>query len=50
MQVEGEVQGEDENVQKLLKDIDRGPTHAHVVRVDKSEVDVVDGEEKFEVK
>ncbi|EHK98661.1 putative Acylphosphatase [Glarea lozoyensis 74030] len=46
--VEGEVQGSEEDVQKLLKDIDKGPTHAHVVRVDKSDLDPVDGESKFE--
>ncbi|EPE28330.1 Acylphosphatase/BLUF [Glarea lozoyensis ATCC 20868] len=48
--VEGEVQGSEEDVQKLLKDIDKGPTHAHVVRVDKSDLDPVDGESKFEVR
>ena len=50
LQVEGEVQGDDDSVQKLLKDIDNGPTHAHVVRVDKSDMDVVDGENGFEVR
>ncbi|KAH8678945.1 Acylphosphatase-like domain-containing protein [Tricladium varicosporioides] len=48
--VEGEVQGEEDGVQKLLKDIDKGPTHAHVVKLEKSEIEVVEGEIGFEVR
>jgi len=32
----------------LLKDIDRGPSAAHVVKVEKSEVEVREGEGGFE--
>ena len=47
--VEGEVQGEEELVRKLLKDIDRGPPSAHVVKLEKEEKDTEDGEESFTV-
>ena len=49
-QVEGEAQGEEENLQKLLKDLDKGPSHAHVVKVEKEEKDVQEGESAFEVR
>jgi hypothetical protein len=49
-QVEGEAQGSEEGIQALLKDLDRGPTHAHVVKLEKQEIEVVDGEEGFEVR
>jgi acylphosphatase len=48
--VEGEAQGEDEKLQMLLKDLDRGPTHAHVVKLETQEIEVVDGESGFEVR
>lgn len=35
---------------KLLKDIDKGPTHAKVVKLEKEDKDLVDGEEGFEVR
>jgi len=47
-EVQGEAQGPDESLQKLLKDIDRGPSAAHVVKVEKSEVEVREGERGFE--
>jgi acylphosphatase len=37
-------------VQKLLKDLDNGPRHAHVVKLEKQEIDVVEGEQEFEVR
>jgi len=49
-QVEGEAQGSEDGIQALLKDLDRGPTHAHVVKLEKQEIDVVEGEEGFEIK
>jgi acylphosphatase len=49
-QVEGEAQGEEDNIQKLLKDLDKGPTHSHVVKLEKSEIDVQEGESGFEVR
>ncbi|EKD20102.1 acylphosphatase family protein [Drepanopeziza brunnea f. sp. 'multigermtubi' MB_m1] len=48
--VEGEAQGEDEVLQRFMKDIDQGPTHARVARLEKSDVDLVDGESGFEVR
>ena len=49
-QVEGEAQGSEDGIQALLKYLDRGPTHAHVVKLEKQEIDLVGGEEGFEVR
>ncbi|KAK3394593.1 Acylphosphatase-like domain-containing protein [Podospora didyma] len=49
-QVEGEAQGEDDAVQSFLKDVDKGPKHSHVVRLDKEDRDVVEGETDFSVR
>ena len=49
-QVEGEAQGDDDSIQKLLKDLDQGPSAAHVVKVEKAEIDIKDGEASFETK
>ncbi|PGG97717.1 hypothetical protein AJ80_09652 [Polytolypa hystricis UAMH7299] len=46
-QVEGEAQGEEVSLQKLLKDIERGPRLAHVVKLEKSEIDPKEGESLF---
>lgn len=46
--MEGEAQGDNEAVGKLLKDIERGPSGAHVVKVDSTDVDVKEGESSFE--
>jgi len=46
----GEAQGSDEAVSKLLKDLNRGPTYAHVVKLEKQEVDVNESETSFEVR
>ncbi|KAI9823585.1 MAG: hypothetical protein M1832_002366 [Thelocarpon impressellum] len=48
-QVEGEMQGDEEAIKKLLKDLDNGPPHAHVVKLEKHEEEVRDGESSFEV-
>ncbi|UNI14745.1 Acylphosphatase [Purpureocillium takamizusanense] len=48
--VEGEVQGEDEALQKFFKDIDDGPRHAHVVQVTREDREAVDGEQSFSVR
>ncbi|XHG08245.1 hypothetical protein AWENTII_011355 [Aspergillus wentii] len=48
--VEGEAQGDSESVQKLLKDIDRGPRLAHVVKLEKKDLTPQDGEDHFGVK
>lgn len=49
-QVEGEIQGEPDLVQKLLKDVDRGPRHAHVVKLEKSDIDIQEDETSFEIR
>ncbi|KAL2011983.1 hypothetical protein VTN00DRAFT_4701 [Thermoascus crustaceus] len=48
--VEGEAQGDEESLQKLLKDINKGPRLAHVVKLEKKEIDTQDGESNFVVK
>ncbi|OKL55764.1 hypothetical protein UA08_09039 [Talaromyces atroroseus] len=48
--VEGEIQGEDSLVQKLLQDVNKGPRHAHVVKLEKSEIDTSEGESAFTVR
>lgn len=47
-QVEGEAQGDEESLQKFVKDINEGPKHAHVVKVERSTIDIKDGESSFE--
>lgn len=49
-QVRGEAQGADEDLEKFLKDVDNGPRMAQVVKLEKSEVEVKDGEGSFEIK
>jgi acylphosphatase len=49
-QVEGEAQGEEDVLQNFLKDIGQGPRHAHVVKLEKSEIEVQEGETAFEVR
>jgi hypothetical protein len=49
-QVEGEAQGEDDDIASFLGDIDNGPKHAHVVRLDQEDREVVDGESGFEIR
>ncbi|KAI1844303.1 hypothetical protein JX265_007858 [Neoarthrinium moseri] len=48
--VEGEAQGSPDALKQFLKDIDRGPTHARVVQLDKEDREVKEGEAKFEVR
>ncbi|KAI2614421.1 Acylphosphatase [Hypoxylon fragiforme] len=48
--VEGEAQGDEDALKSFLKDLDKGPTHAHVVRLDKESRDVQEGEASFEVR
>ncbi|KAL3471888.1 Acylphosphatase-like domain-containing protein [Aspergillus californicus] len=49
--VEGEAQGPDETIQKFLKDIDNGPRLAHVVKLEKKALDVVEeGNNQFGVR
>ncbi|OTA95856.1 hypothetical protein M434DRAFT_19948 [Hypoxylon sp. CO27-5] len=48
--VEGEAQGDEDSIKLFLKELDRGPTHAHVVRLDKEPRDVLEGEDRFEIR
>ena len=48
-QVSGEAQGSDDGIKAFLKEIDHGPRAAHVVKVDKEEIGVKDGESSFNV-
>ncbi|QKX58888.1 uncharacterized protein TRUGW13939_06016 [Talaromyces rugulosus] len=48
--VQGEVQGEDTQVQKLLKDIDQGPRYAHVTKLEKTGIETAEGEGDFEIR
>ncbi|GFF39529.1 acylphosphatase [Aspergillus udagawae] len=48
--VEGEVQGNDETLQKFFKDIDKGPRLAHVVKVEKRDLGSEEGEDHFAVR
>jgi len=48
--VEGEAQGSEDSIQQILKAVNDGPTHAHVVKLEKKEIDVVEGEQGFEVR
>ncbi|KAL8808461.1 MAG: hypothetical protein Q9182_000011 [Xanthomendoza sp. 2 TL-2023] len=49
-QVEGEAQGDDEAIQKLLKVLESGPPSASVTKVEKSEMDPKEGESSFTTK
>lgn len=46
--MEGEAQGNDDAIGKFLKDLEKGPSGAHVVKVDKTDADVKEGETSFE--
>lgn len=53
MQVEGEAQGEEEKIDRLVKELGIGPRLAKVARVERRDVDVKgegDVEVEFEVK
>ncbi|KAI4146166.1 MAG: hypothetical protein L6R39_003557 [Caloplaca ligustica] len=49
-QVEGEAQGDDESIQKLLKVLESGPPAATVEKVDQSEIEVKEGESGYTTK
>ena len=46
----GEAQGNQEEIKKLLKDIDKGPKRAHVVKLETEDIAPVDGESSFETR
>ncbi|KAJ5460638.1 uncharacterized protein N7458_002190 [Penicillium daleae] len=45
--VEGEVQGDEQSVQKLLQQVDKGPRNAHVVKLEKRDLELQEGEDQF---
>ncbi|KAI8624650.1 acylphosphatase [Xylariaceae sp. FL1651] len=48
--VEGEAQGSADAIKQFLKALDQGPRLARVVKVDKEDREVQDGETQFEVR
>ncbi|KAH7359233.1 acylphosphatase [Plectosphaerella cucumerina] len=48
--VEGEAQGPEDALARFFKDVDQGPRSAKVVKLDREERDVTEGEEGFEVR
>jgi acylphosphatase len=47
--VSGEAQGSADSIKSYLKELNNGPSAAHVVKVDKEEIGVKDGESSFRV-
>ncbi|KAL1953687.1 hypothetical protein VTO42DRAFT_2360 [Malbranchea cinnamomea] len=45
--VQGEAQGDEEGIQKLLAAVAQGPRLARVEKVEHNEIDLKDGESKF---
>ncbi|KAL1862696.1 hypothetical protein VTK73DRAFT_6686 [Phialemonium thermophilum] len=48
--VEGEAQGPADAIKTFIKDIDNGPRHARVVKLDIKDLDLKEGENGFEVR
>ncbi|KAK8033183.1 hypothetical protein PG991_002581 [Apiospora marii] len=48
--VEGEAQGDEGILKQFFKDIDQGPPHSKVMKVDQEERDIQEGESQFEVR
>lgn len=49
LQVEGEIQGDEETIKKLLQQLDKGPRMAQVVKLEKKELEPKEGEDHFAV-
>ncbi|KAJ5089952.1 hypothetical protein N7532_008636 [Penicillium argentinense] len=47
--VEGEVQGDEETIKKLFQQLNKGPRMAHVVKLEKKELELKEGEDHFAV-
>ncbi|KAK3175132.1 hypothetical protein OEA41_002378 [Lepraria neglecta] len=47
--VSGEAQGSGDSIKSYLKELSNGPSAAHVVKVEKEEIGVKDGEGSFGV-
>ena len=48
-QVSGEAQGSEDGIKAFLKEINNGPSAAHVVKVEKEEIGVKNRESSFSV-
>ncbi|KAG9242352.1 Acylphosphatase-like domain-containing protein [Calycina marina] len=48
--VEGEAQGDEVAIQSLVKELGIGPSQARVDKLEKSEIENVDGETRFDVR
>ncbi|RCI14668.1 hypothetical protein L249_6786 [Ophiocordyceps polyrhachis-furcata BCC 54312] len=48
--VEGEAQGEDDALEKFLRQVDQGPREAKVVQLTKEDREVVTGESSFAIR
>ena len=48
-QVSGEAQGSEDGIKAFLKEINNGPSAAHVVKVEKEEIEAKNGESSFSV-
>ncbi|KAF7712837.1 Uncharacterized protein PECH_002585 [Penicillium ucsense] len=44
--VEGEAQGPESLIEQFLKQVDKGPRHAHVVKLEKREMCVQEGDDQ----
>ena len=49
-EVQGEAQGEDDSIEKLVAHLKEGPRHAHVTRLDHEEISRTEGENDFDVR
>lgn len=49
-QVAGEAQGSEQNLSTFLEELHNGPRAAHVVKVEKEEISIQEGESAFNVK
>ncbi|CAK7198636.1 hypothetical protein SEUCBS139899_001300 [Sporothrix eucalyptigena] len=48
--VEGEVQGDETAIATMMQKLDRGPSSAKVVRLDKEDREVVEGDAEFQIR
>ena len=46
----GEAQGTETNLQSYVKELNNGPSAAHVVKVEKEEIGSKEGESSFDVR
>ncbi|KAJ5759361.1 acylphosphatase [Penicillium odoratum] len=48
--VEGEVQGDAETIEKFMQQIEKGPSMAHVIKLETREMEPLEGESHFAVR